>query len=230
VALEIIGTVRPVAFGGPFYAFYDSPKPRWFKDSYGSYEPGTEPRFLKGDEAASIYGGNSFFRRDVLEKIGGFDSSLGMTGGKISYGEETAVLKAIAAAMPGEVIYYHPRLAVYHLVPARKMTIRWIIKSGFASGRMYYRVFKANEQWPGRQMLLREAYRSCKALATVAAASVYGRDRDRYPYPQNYIYEQSYGLALRLGTVCEQYRDGKTRRLLASRSLAESHSGNRGQS
>jgi hypothetical protein len=34
-------------FGGPYFAFYNTPKPAWFKDSYGSHTPYTQAQQLE---------------------------------------------------------------------------------------------------------------------------------------------------------------------------------------
>lgn len=205
IAKEIIDRFSPAAFGGPFYPFYDSRKPRWYKDSYGSHEPGRGAGVLKGGECVHIYGGNAFFRRDVLEKLGGFNAGLGMSGRKICYGEETALLRAIAATMPEEIIYYDPRLYVYHLVQATKMTMLWIVRSSFASGRACYRVFAPEAPLPGRGRLVREAFRSSRALAGVVARSLFRREHARYPHIQNYLYENGYRHVQKLGMLYEQF-------------------------
>ncbi len=45
-AHQVAETLRPLAFGGPYYPFYHSQKPAWFKDEYGSHTFGDQPRFL----------------------------------------------------------------------------------------------------------------------------------------------------------------------------------------
>ena len=85
IAIEIIDQLLPAAFGGPYYAFYKSPKPYWWKDSYSSFEQSLTPRSLRRLEY--LRGGNIFIRRSLLEAIGGFDSRFGMVGQKLAYGE-----------------------------------------------------------------------------------------------------------------------------------------------
>ncbi len=75
VAKQIIDQHFPTIFGGPYYAFYSSPKPNWFKDSYGSHTLGDQAHPMGLDEFVS--GGNIFFQKSLLQKIGGFDPNLG---------------------------------------------------------------------------------------------------------------------------------------------------------
>ena len=86
-AEDIITRSKPGVFGGPYFAFYASPKPRWYKDDYGAHVQGNEPHPLQAGEY--LDGGNLFIRCDLLEAIGGFNPNLGMIGTAIGYGDET---------------------------------------------------------------------------------------------------------------------------------------------
>ena len=77
VAQKVIENMKPAAFGGGYRAYYDSPKPNWWKDEYRSHIPGKEARILEEDKYLS--GGNLFFRLSLLQKLGGFDPNFGMT-------------------------------------------------------------------------------------------------------------------------------------------------------
>lgn len=205
VAKEIIEQVSPDVFGGPHYAFYKTAKPRWFKDSYGSHELGKEARSLRKNEY--LDGMNIFFRRSLLECLGGFDISLGMSGTTIAYGEETALLKQLRAAKPSQVVYFDPRLYVYHLVRPQKMSIRWMVRQRFAAGGYFYRALQADGTLPpGRLRLLVGVVFALFALVGDSARGILSRDRAQYPYPQNYFYEKSFKHLDRLGMLYEQYR------------------------
>jgi len=125
VALQIIKEFSPAVFGGPYYGYHNSPKPRWWKDSYGAFEPSKTAGVLTQGEY--LRGGNFFIHRTLLETIGGFDSRYGMAGQKIAYGEETELQRRIRAMRPDELIYYDPKLYVWHLVRPEKMVLRWIL-------------------------------------------------------------------------------------------------------
>lgn len=206
VAKDVIERLSPGAFGGPSYALYDSPKPRWYRDCYISHEPYKEARILNRHECVNIYGHNMFFRRAALEHLGGFDPKLGMSGGKVAYGEETALLKLMASTMPDELVYYEPRLYVYNLVRKDKMTMRWIARSWFASGRMCYQVFGTTGEVPnGKRQLAVRAVKIVLALVRSVVQSVVNRDRARYPYVQNYLYDRASAHLQKLGMLYEGY-------------------------
>ncbi|MBM3496522.1 MAG: glycosyltransferase family 2 protein, partial [Armatimonadetes bacterium] len=121
-ALRVIRDIRPIMFGGPYRAFYMTPKPRWFRDEYGSAAVSDEARPLRVTECVS--GGNMVIRKDALEAVGGFDPSLGMTGMTMAYGEETALQNALRERYGPDCVYYDPALWVYHLVRPEKMNVR----------------------------------------------------------------------------------------------------------
>lgn len=120
------------AFGGPFEAFFEMELPVWFPPEYGSWSLGERERPIKVGEEY-INGTNMAFRKSLLQSLGGFKTSLGMTGERISYGEETRLL--IDLAERGIPVYYLPQMRVSHLVADYKMSLRWLLFSSYASGR-----------------------------------------------------------------------------------------------
>jgi glycosyltransferase involved in cell wall biosynthesis len=66
------------AFGGPVDPVFISAPPSWLSPEFGSFAmPFDEVTKL---EKGYIRGGCFLVKRQVLEKLGGFDTSLGMTG------------------------------------------------------------------------------------------------------------------------------------------------------
>jgi glucosyl-dolichyl phosphate glucuronosyltransferase len=198
-ALEIIHNIHPAVFGGPYYPYYDTTHPRWFRDEYASHELGKAAHMVKPGEYLS--GGNLFFRKDLLEKMGGFDPRLGMSGQAISYGEETRLLIQIAESYPEEEIVYDPGLFIYHLVQPYKMTWGWIIRSRFASGRASYRI--QSRSYTPISWIMDLAYQLL-ALPADVAFGMFLRDRTKYPYLQNFIYERGMKHIWSLGMLYEK--------------------------
>ena len=204
VANDVIERVSPSVFGGPIIAFYNAPKPYWFKDSYGSHDWGNEAKILTND---TLFGGNIFFSRTVLENVGGFDSSLGMHGKEIGFGEETALQLLIRAKMPDQTCYYDPMLYVYHLVRAEKMTFRGMIRRRFVSGAYNYGVFHGNASLSvGRNQLLKKSIKILLLCVVDFTFGVLKRNRSQYPYIQNYFYEHTAKYISKLGAIYEQFR------------------------
>lgn len=205
VAKEIIERASPAVLGGPYYAFYNTPKPRWFKDAYGSCVKGGGARFLKRHEYLS--GGNIFIRRFLLQSLGGFDTDLGMAGQKMAYGEETSLLRGMCASMPNEVIHYDPKLYVYHLVRPEKMTLPRLVRESFVRGRYSFRAWHGDSPTlTGWCQLLWQAAATVLMLGVDLVFGVLLRDRGQYQYPENFLYERFLPHLHRLGMIYEQSR------------------------
>ncbi len=202
VAREIIGRFRPAAFGGPYFASYDSPKPRWWKDAYRTFRPSEEARPL--GESEHLSGGNLFLRRELLAEAGGFDPRLGMAGTRISMGEETSLLREIRIRRPGALIYYDPRLYIRHLVHPSKMKWRWLLRYWFAGGRDSWRVSRASASAERMGDLRTERRRTLAELGKSVLRAVLNRDRERYPYYQNYLFEVTSRHVIALGQLSER--------------------------
>jgi len=135
-ALQCFEEVRPtpLAIGGRILPLYESPKPEWFKDEYEIRSWGEEPRFLKHGESFS--GSNMVFSKKALEEHGGFNVHVGVKGKYLSVGEETALFDSIWQRNGNaRVMYYSPKLVVWHSVPDFKMTPSYHLKRAFATGQ-----------------------------------------------------------------------------------------------
>lgn len=186
VGQEVIEHVAPDGFGGPYFAFYKTPKPPWFKDAYGSWLPFAQATAVAPD---ILHGGNLFLRRDLLAKVGGFDPTLGMKGSQMAYGEETALLHYLQTTQIATRFYYEPRLFVSHLVRPEKLSLWWQLHSTFMHGRAYHAIYgREQPSFPWWAYLLLPPYTLFIGLRTLWQSWLW-RDRVRYPYWQNYLYE-----------------------------------------
>jgi glucosyl-dolichyl phosphate glucuronosyltransferase len=204
MAQEVIEQVSPAMFGGPYRPFYKTTKPRWYRDSYGSYDMGPVARALAPNEF--LCGTNMFFHRRVLERLGGFNTEVGMVGERLGYGEETVVQLRIGREHPEEIIYYDPRLIVHHLVRSEKMRILWCARQMFASGRDWQRVLDETAQ-ARVHTPLRSCARVGRAVFSLVKGFIHGavvRDRSRYPFVANYLYEVVFVQLQALGAAYEQ--------------------------
>ena len=198
--------MQPTAFGGPYYAFYSSPKPTWFKKEYCSHVQGSESRPLQ--EGEYLDGANLFIRKDILKTLGGFSPDLGMSGDNIAYGEETALLLNIRKKIPRAIIYYEPKLHVYHLVNPKKMILSWNVQNRLVSG--IYASRALNSERSQKEITKKCLYGILLIGALICDLTIgtICRDRSRYPCFQNYYYEHSFQYIERLGT-CWCYILGK---------------------
>ena len=112
-----------MAAGGKIIAEYPTGRPRWM--SHYTERPIANPMdfgdyvriFPKGRIPG---GGNMAMRREVFNKIGLFNTSLGRTGKLLIGGEESDLFERIAAA--DMECYYAPRAVMFHIIPAEKLS------------------------------------------------------------------------------------------------------------
>ena len=129
----------PWAVGGPIRPYYDSPRPSWFRDEYEERNWGARRRPLESGE--SFAGSNLVVSRDALERFGGFSTEAGMTGSRLSVGEETALILRIWESGEGEGrLLYLPDLVVRHHVPGWKMTVGYQLRRAYAEGQNDFRL------------------------------------------------------------------------------------------
>ena len=202
LAKKIIDQVAPAAFGGPYYPFYNSPKPYWWKDNYGKFEYSLPSRPLHRCEY--LTGGNMFFRRSVLKEMCGFNNRLGMYDQNLGYGEESELQDRIRLSMTEELIYYDHELFVYHLVRPEKMAWRYIVCSRFIGGCYSSYVFRNDNPKsakPSKLKLLAEAVQILLCLSMDSVAGILYRNRQQYPCLQNYLYENTLKYVRNLGVI-----------------------------
>ena len=146
-------------FGGPYEAFYLVPTPAWFPPEYGRLNLGEQERPIKlGTEW--IIGLNMVIRKDLFCLYGGFDVRLGMIGVKTAYGEEVNFF--LSMHDKGIQVYYVPSIKVKHLVAEYKMSLKWLLISGYSVGRYYELTFNVERALLSHLSTLMIAY--CKAV------------------------------------------------------------------
>lgn len=113
-----------MAAGGPIIPEYE-----------GYEEPGWMTYHLKRLLTAYLYfgdvkkefpgknypgGGNAAYRREIFEKVGKYNTSLGRTGSSLAGGEEKDLFRKMDSI--GVKYYYLPDSILYHIIPERKMS------------------------------------------------------------------------------------------------------------
>src|SRR5207302_11342340 len=97
---------------------------------YGVGSLGNETRKLQSGEW--INGMNMAFIKCSLTEVGGFDTSIGMNGNKVAYGEETHLTRRMLDR--SMQIYYCAEMRVDHAILPHKLKLRWLLHSNFANG------------------------------------------------------------------------------------------------
>jgi GT2 family glycosyltransferase len=124
-----------IGAGGLIKPMWEKSRPFWFPEELDwivgcTYKGLSEQRSF----VRNITGCNMSFRKQALEAAGPFRSDLGRLGRKILAGEETDICIRILAAIPGSKIVYDPSSIVYHTVPKRRASLRYVLERSFYEG------------------------------------------------------------------------------------------------
>lgn len=126
---------QPAWVGGPIDLDWPGTPPLWLdevlQESLGRLDWGSETRWLTANER--LGGGNSFYPREWLERLGGFDTSLGRKGNLLLSGEETQLQRRIEAE--GGRLYYHPGVRILHAVPPERLRPSFFYRRYYWGGR-----------------------------------------------------------------------------------------------
>lgn len=170
----------PDVFGGPHRPFYVSPKPAWFDDEFVSALRSEPEGPLPED--VFLTGGNSGWRLDLLESLGGFPVDLGMRGESLGIGEEIHVQALIRQRVPPAKIVLLPRMDMEHRVEPAKLSIRYHLKRSWIAGKTSERTF-------GREPSPLRPVRLTRSLASfsLSLGRCLIRDRARHPHWKSFV-------------------------------------------
>ncbi|KKQ96916.1 MAG: Glycosyltransferase, group 2 family protein [Candidatus Woesebacteria bacterium GW2011_GWA1_39_12] len=149
-----------LVFGGPILPYYQTKKPKWFKDKYEIRSHGTKIKILEPNLYLSA--SNLVVRKDAFTIIGGFDANLGVCGQHHGFGEEVKLQRKIRMKFGSDTIGYDPKIKVKHLVVTNKMRIIYIIRSRFTAG-MYH-----EKTYEDRIGLIKAGFKAVRAVAIMA--------------------------------------------------------------
>ncbi len=85
-------------------------------------------------EVRNVIGANMSFRTDVLERVGGFNTSLGRQDALPLGCEETELCIRAVLGAPGTRIVYEPAALVRHHVPAQRGSLRYMLSRSWSEG------------------------------------------------------------------------------------------------
>lgn len=118
-------------FGGVYYPWYHYGKPKWFKDDYASNAlPYKNITLL--NEGEYLSGGIMAYKKEIFDKIGLFQTDIGMIGNKVGYGEESELQDR--ARKHSLSLFYIPQLEMDHLVAKYKLSVNWFLKAYWKRG------------------------------------------------------------------------------------------------
>lgn len=159
------------AAGGVMIPLYEYELPRWvskYPEQMLSSKLCLGSRQMEFPRRKFPIGGNMAFRREVFNKSGNFNTSLGRKGEQLLGGEEKDLFMRIRAA--GEKIYYLPDAVVYHIIPESRFTFEHLDKLSLMVGRSE----KIRSQAEGGRAYAASVFREAlKWKATILLAKLY---------------------------------------------------------
>jgi len=132
VMMETINKNIFDGFGGMFYPWYRTPKPKWLSPIFGQMP------LLRNDigplpSNQHVAGGICAFKKERLIKAGAFPPDIGMRGNVVGYGEENYLQDKMREN--GDIIGFVPNWKMDHLVAEYKYTLKWQLKRFIGKGR-----------------------------------------------------------------------------------------------
>lgn len=113
--------------GGPLRPRFRAKPPNWWNEKDLGYFVG-----VGNPETRVIWGANMVFRREVFRKIGVFNPKIGRQKGKLLSDEESYL---IAKGKESCKILFMPKAEVFHVVTSERLTLRYIIRWSYYSGK-----------------------------------------------------------------------------------------------
>ena len=127
---------RVAGVGGLTLPLWEEPRPAWFPKEFDwvvgcTYRGMPESR----GPVRNLLGGNASFRRDTLQRVGGFKNGIGRAAGKRPLGcEETELCIRVNRQLPGSVFLFDERAIIWHRVPAGRSRFSYFRSRCFAEG------------------------------------------------------------------------------------------------
>jgi glycosyltransferase involved in cell wall biosynthesis len=126
-----------VCVGGLTFPNWKVPRPSWFPKEF-DWVVGCTYRGMPESRQAvrNVLGGNSSFRREALELAGGFQNGIGRSAAeRRPVGcEETELCIKIHQLLPGSVMLFDNRAAIWHDVPAERCRFSYFRSRCYAEG------------------------------------------------------------------------------------------------
>lgn len=126
---------RVVGVGGAALPVWETGRPSWFPEEF-DWVVGCSYRGLpeRASAVRNPIGANMSFRREILERVGGFESRLGRVGSSNGHCEETELGIRVAQQVPDGVVLYEPRAVVRHRVPRSRASWRYFRTRCYTEG------------------------------------------------------------------------------------------------
>lgn len=122
--------------GGKNLPLWECPVPKHLPDEMYWLVGVTHRGFAPDNIVCPIrntFAGNMSFKKDVFEKIGGFNTGIGLSNGKLIQGEEPEICDRMRNET-GLEYWYNSKAIVYNRVPERKTRMWYLLRRAYWQG------------------------------------------------------------------------------------------------
>lgn len=168
---RLIETKRPDAFGGRIRVLFEDDRPAWLQDDLLGFL-GELNRFDSVSQltapSTSFYGGNFGFRKSVIDRVGGFDATLGRKGTDNTGGEEVDFYRRVLSA--GYKVWWTPEALIYHRIQASKLSRRYFLDLHYRQGIIEGKRARGNRARIPPKYLYPQLWRALGSALTIGFA------------------------------------------------------------
>jgi glycosyltransferase involved in cell wall biosynthesis len=185
--IEDILEFAPRIIGGPYFgAVLPGAFSKWFKTEYGNayFIAKNYPRGFQKDFSASA--NNMVLHRQVFDVVR-FDPNFGPKGDEMKFGSEAFVQQEFLRKNLNVSVFYDPRMKVLHYILPDRMSLRYYAKRQLEMGACHYH--------PTIYAFTTRLGKIMRHLCLFPFRTIF-RDREVYPYLQNYVYEKTIPLIM----------------------------------
>jgi glycosyltransferase involved in cell wall biosynthesis len=182
ILAETIQTSHSLIIFGPYFPWYNTEKPHWYKDEYNSYCLKQTAGFV--NDAIYPNGINMVYELKSLKETGSFSTEI-VYKGINDRGEETELFYRYKNKFKDKHIYYDPQLVVYHYTRPKTMHLCHWIKSNWGTGKNHAKFM--NTESAGKN--LKDMIWILKTVFLSTLKYFFKVDNGKFNFYQNFLIE-----------------------------------------
>lgn len=183
--INLANEEHPSLFGGGYLPYYNSPKPKWFKDKYNT-DWREDKRIVLSE--GYLNGCNMIWRRDLVLSLGGHNIELGINEHSLAGGEDTELIARARQKYTNIKIIYDQSIFVYHLTKEKQFNLWYFFRRTFITGRRLAIIFRDTENLVIWKIILKTGLAILWIMHNIVKGITF-KDKKSYPYYENYLYE-----------------------------------------
>ncbi len=172
----------PIIFG-PYYAWYNTTKPAWYKDEYNSYSLNQISGFAHENQFPN--GINMVYNLKILKEVGAFSTEI-VYKGVHDRGEETELFYRYKKKFNFNHIYYNTELIVYHYTRPKTMKLSHWIKSHWGTGKNHAKFMQKLSFWKN----VKDILWIFKTVFVDCLSFIFKVNSKQFNYYQNFLVEK----------------------------------------